>query len=111
MSAAFNAVEVPFQPQPRILTMTIGGIDYQLQTRFNVFSACWTMDISDDPGNLLIGQIPLVTGANLLGPYAHLAIGGSTGTQLFVYSDQNLTAVPQFADLGVTGHVIFRVPV
>lgn len=104
-----TAVEIPFQAMPQRMTVTLGGTDYVLQTRWNRPEACWTMDISDAGGNLLIGQLPLVTGVDLLSQFRYLGIAGS-GAQLVVFSDHDFDAVPLFAELGVNGHVALLTP-
>ena len=65
--------------------------------------SAWALDISG-PDNLpLVQGIPIVTGADLLGQYEYLGIGG----KIFVQSSGDLDAVPGFADLGASGLVFF----
>jgi hypothetical protein len=101
-----TAIEIPLQPQPQSFTVTLLGVSYGMRTCWNAASNSWNLDLYDSNGNQLLGKLPLITGADLLEQYGYLGIGG----RLIVYSDQDPTAVPQFADLGVTGHLIFLSP-
>jgi hypothetical protein len=53
----------------------------QLEIYFNEMSQYWVMDISDSQGNLLISDIPLLTGswpaANMLAQYGYMNIGAA----------------------------------
>ena len=63
----------------------------------------WVLDIRDTNNNVIIGGIPLVTGADLLAQYGYKNIGG--GGQLFVQSDSNPDQVPTYTNLGQTSHL------
>lgn len=53
----------------------------KLTTRYNEQIQYWVMDISDSDGNIILTNIPLVTGvypaANVLGQYQYLNIGSA----------------------------------
>ncbi len=98
-----TAYEIPFSPQPQTFTIALAGVSYRLTTRWCGAMSAWALDIAG-PDNLpLVSGIPIVTGADLLGPYAYLGIGGS----IFVQSSGDLDAVPGFNDLGASGLVFF----
>ena len=63
----------------------------------------WFLDLADANNNAVLTGIPLVTGLDLLAQYAYLGIGG----MLVVQSDNDLSLVPDFNSLGVTGHLYF----
>jgi hypothetical protein len=65
----------------------------------------WTLDIADQSGNPLVCGIPLVTGADLLGQFAYLNLGG----HLVVFSEGIPDAVPSFANLGSGSHLYWVV--
>lgn len=52
-----------------------------IELDFNEMAGYWEMAISDSAGNLLIDNVPLITGwypaANLLGQYGYLQIGSA----------------------------------
>lgn len=110
MSITYNAVEIPLQPQPQRLSVTLGGTSYNLRTAWNEFAACWMLDINNQNNNALVDGIALVPGVDLLEQYGYLAIGG-TGGRLIVFSQTDPAHVPQYDDLGVGSHLIFLTPV
>ena len=61
----------------------------------------WALDIAKDE-TLLVGAIPLVTGVNLLSPYASLGFDG----MLWVYAADDLP--PDYDDLGGKNLLIFE---
>ncbi len=98
-----TAYEVPFSPQPQTFTISLANVSYRLTTKWCAALEAWILDIAG-PDNLpLVTGIPLITGTDLLAPFAYLGFGGS----LFVQSSGNLDAVPGFNDLGTSGLVFF----
>ena len=96
--------EIPLSPKAQALTVSLPGGDYRL--RFvcaNVEEGGWIMDIATSADEPLACGIPLVTGADLLGQYGYLNLGGA----LYVASDGVPDAVPTFANLGVRSHLYF----
>lgn len=78
---------IPLTPSPQTFTVALAGVEYQLTVRWNhADEAGWVLDIDlpDGAGNVVDG-IPLVTGVDLLAPFAHLGIGGS----LVVWSEDS----------------------
>jgi hypothetical protein len=98
-----NVFLVPFIPAtPQSLQISINGVTYTMKVRFCVPANCWMLDLSDVSGNNPILQgIPLITGTDLLSQFAYLGLGFS----LLVQSNNDPTAVPTFASLGLTGNL------
>ncbi len=103
MSTVF---EIPTQPFPSDFSVSLGGTTYNMSLRWNIPSDCWVLDIKNIDDTLIVAGIPLVTGADLLEQYGYLVIGGA-GSQMIVQTDNDLTSVPNFITLGVTGHLYF----
>lgn len=96
--------EIPLSPRPQRMKIALAGVAYLLRFYFaNTDGGGWLLDISSATGAPLICGIPLVTGVDLLAPYAYVGIGG----KLFVRSDSDPGAVPTFTNLGVGSHVYF----
>lgn len=105
MSAAFTAYEIPLQPTPQTLTVTLVGVQYQFTVKWNEPNLSWVLDIADSNSVAIVNGIPLVTGEDLLGQLGYLDIGGS----LYAQTDNDTNAVPTFVNLGTQGHLYFVV--
>lgn len=96
--------QIPLRATPQSLGVVLLGVSYNLRTRWSRASNCWTISLYDVDNNLLVGEVPMVTGCDLLGQYAYLGIGGG----LLVYDTSGPPdAVPGFASLGVTAQLLF----
>jgi hypothetical protein len=95
--------EIPLTPQSQVLFVALSGTTYRLSVTWRKLAATWFLDIADSSGNPLVSGIALVTGADLLGQYAYLGIGG----QLRVATDGDVNAVPTYENLGVSSHLYF----
>lgn len=95
--------EIPLGPAPRLLAITLGGVAYQLLTRWCAPANCWVVDIMDSNGNDVLDGIPLVTGVDLLDQFGYLGFGG----QLIAQTDHAKDSPPTFANLGTTGHLYY----
>lgn len=103
---ALKVYEVPLRPQPEAFGITLAGKDYRLTVRWReATEGGWVLDIATSAGDPILMGVPLVTGADLLAQYPHLAFGGS----LIVQTDHNPDAVPTFANLGQLSHLYFVV--
>lgn len=99
--------EIPTGPSQRIETVVLNGVSYGFGfTYADAPDGGWIMDIADAAGNPLVCGIPLVTGCDLLAPFAYLGIGG----KLFVATDGDSGAVPTYDSLGVTTHLFWEYP-
>lgn len=95
--------EVPLSLSPQAFTIALSGVPYALTVKWNAPGPCWVLDIAKPDGTLIIGSVPLVTGTDLLAQYAYLGIAG----QLVVQSDIDITIVPSWDTLGVSGRLFF----
>jgi hypothetical protein len=95
--------QFPLIPQPQTLAITLGGVAYNLSVYWNVPNASWMVDLLDANSNPILQGIPLVTGADLLGQFAYLGIGG----ELQVQTTNDTFAVPTYANLGTEGNLYF----
>ena len=79
--------QIPLTPTPQTFTVTLAGVEYQLTVRWNhADEAGWVLDIDlPDGAGRVVDGIPLVTGCDLLAPYAYLGIGGA----LVAWSDDS----------------------
>lgn len=98
--------EIPLTAENQTFTTTLAGINYGMTLRWNDQILAWVLDIYDANGNLLIGGIALVTGIDLLAPYAYMNFGGT----LTVASDNNADAIPTQTNLGSMSHLYFTTP-
>ncbi|MDB5444975.1 MAG: hypothetical protein JWQ97_292 [Phenylobacterium sp.] len=96
--------EIPLTPEAQTFRIALAGVSYQLTLLWReTTEGGWTLDIANDGGSPLVQGIPLVTGADLLEPYAYLGFGG----QLIVQTDHQVGAVPTYANLGQASHLYF----
>ena len=95
--------EVPLSPEPQAFVIALARVNYRLQISWCAPAGCWILDISQPSGEPVVAGIPVVTGVDLLGQYGYLGLGG----KLFVQSAGDATAIPGFADLGVTSQLYF----
>lgn len=80
--------EIPLSPNSQSFNITLAGVDYQMRVVWR--GVCWFLDLMDSAGNLIIGGIPLITGADLLEQYAYLNFGFS----LYVLCDDPASENP-----------------
>ena len=92
-----NTFVIPLTNVPQQFQITLATITYVMSCKWNNSpDAGWILDISDATGNPIIGNIPLVTGADLLAQLEYLGIGGS----LYVNNGTDATAIPTLDNLG-----------
>ena len=102
-----TVLNVPLKPaQAQRVTVQLDGTTYRLRLTWCAPAACWMTDFYDEDDVLLLGGVPLVTGANLLGQYEYLGIPGA----LFVQTDHAPDTPPTFANLGEAGHLYYVPP-
>lgn len=103
MSTTPVVIEIPLQPTPQLLGVTLNSVDYKLRIVWNDQNTSWVMDIMDSGNNAIAAGLPLVTSNDLLGQLGYLSIGG----MMLVQTDFYTTDVPTFQNLGSTGHLYF----
>ncbi|EFP2386449.1 MULTISPECIES: phage baseplate plug family protein [Klebsiella/Raoultella group] len=91
--------EIPLSPDSQRFNITLAGVDYQMRVAWR--GACWFLDLMDSSDTLLIGGIPLITGADLLAQYTYLNLGLS----LYVACDDPASENPTQFDLGIKSHL------
>jgi len=101
-----NIFEIPLAGASTTFQTTILNIVYTFTVQWRNAASLWFLDIADASGNLIIGGIPLVTGANLLEQYAYLGFG----FQLWVQSDVTPDETPTYANLGTSSHLYVVTP-
>lgn len=96
---------VPTKPAtPQQFTISLAGVTYTVRLTWNWLAQQWILDLYDASGTtLLLGGHPLITGADLLGQFAYLGIGGALVAQSVSKSD----ATPSFTGLGVNDQLYF----
>ena len=100
---ATSYYEIPTSNIPQTFTIQLAGVSYNLTLFWNDQNASWVLNIADADNNMLVGGIPVITGADLLAQYEYLGFGG----QLRVQTDIDVDAVPTKDNLGTQGHIYF----
>lgn len=99
--------EIPINPVDQLFNVTLGEFLYHLRIMWNDQpEGGWIIDINDKDDNPLVHGIPLVAGADLLGQYAYLGIGG--GGFLYVYTDGQPYLQPTKENLGKNSHLLWQ---
>lgn len=91
--------EMPLAADNQSFRITLAGALYQISVLWR--GSVWVMDLSDSSGGLIVGGIPLVSGADLLAQHAYLGLGFS----LYVLCDNPLQVYPTQYDLGTYSHL------
>lgn len=97
--------EIPLSPEPQTFTIELAGQTRKMRFYWCKDAQCWCFDLFDNQGVDLLLGVPVVTGADLLGQYAYLGLGGSIVAQ----TDHTPDEVPTFDNLGTSGRVYFVV--
>ena len=105
MSQSSNTVYlIPTIPSPQTLSIALSNVTYNLRFTYqNAGGSGWMLDISDAINNLIVGGIPLVTGADLLAQYRYLGFVGG----LYVTTAGDPLAVPTFTNLGSDANIYY----
>jgi hypothetical protein len=99
--------EIPLAPQPQLFSIQLAGVTYNMRLQWNdATTGGWVLDIFDENDVPMVCGMALVTGADLLEQYGYLGFGGA----LYVQSDFDVDAVPDFTNLGVNSHLYFVTP-
>lgn len=97
-----TAYEIPLTSDSQRFRITLAGLVYNLALTWRTGTG-WVLDIADANSVPLVSGIPLVTGADLLGQFRYLGIGG----RLVVLVEGDIAAVPDYSDLGTEGKLYF----
>ena len=100
-----TAYLIPLQPQNQTFQVSLAGTLYTFTVRWNDMNQAWTLDLADANDNPIVSGIPVVTGEDLLAPFAYLNIGG----KLIAQTTNDANAVPTRANLGSAGYLYFVV--
>ena len=98
--------EIPLTAEPQNLSIQLGDTEYVLQVEWGYAVQVWLVHLNDSNGVRLISSIPLVSGNDLLEPYAYMNLGGA----LYAYTTGEYVVPPSFDNLGGLGQVIFVTP-
>ncbi len=98
--------EIPLTPENQTFSVALAGVIYNIELRWNDALTAWVLDIYDVNSNLLVGGLALITGTDLLAPYAYMNFGGT----LTVVSDNSTSAIPTQTNLGTESHLYFTTP-
>lgn len=97
---------IPLVNVPQRFTIELSGVGYVIVSKWNGEMPAWTIDIIVDATNTpLIVNLPLVSGANLLGQFGHLGIPG----KLLVYTDGDEFSPPTLDNLGQAANLYYLV--
>lgn len=102
---ALQTYKIPLTNIPQYFNITLVGVEYQITCRWNNASeGGWFIDIANASTNtMLVTDIPLVTGLDILEPFGYLGIKG----RMVVFTDNDATAVPTLKSLGVNSNLYF----
>jgi hypothetical protein len=95
--------EIPLRASSQTFTISLASVIYKMRVQWRDKAQEWIVDLSDQDDNLLIAGVPLLPGADILGQYPELGVGG----ELWVASDGAPDEPPTFAGLGSTHHLYF----
>jgi hypothetical protein len=99
-----NVYRIPLVAIPQRFAIELNTHPLVMLCRWNGESPAWELSLYDgNTGAPLFESLSLVTGTNLLAPYAYLGLGGS----LIVFTDGELSAVPTETNLGTEGNLYF----
>lgn len=97
-------VEIPLVAGPQRFSVRLNDVIYQMRITWNdADMGGYFFDLGAEDGTPLIAGHPLVTGANLLGQYGYLEVGG----KLVVTTDRGAGDLPTYDGLGATSHLFF----
>lgn len=97
--------KIPLTNIPQFFDISLKGVDYRMTCRWNdALEGGWFLDFALAlTGEILVTNIPLTTGLDILEPYSYLGIGGS----MVVLTDNDEDAVPNLDDLGTQSNLYF----
>lgn len=95
---------IPLTPEPQSFFIALAGRRCRLTVKWSdAPEGGWLLDLDDSGGASVLTSLPLITGADLLGQYGHLELGG----MIWCFSPDDLP--PDAANLGSEIKLIFEV--
>lgn len=99
--------EIPLTAEPQTFGIALTGRELRFTLHWHEAepeqpgdpAGAWLLDIADSEGSSLVAGVPLVTGRDLLAPYAYLGING----QLWIYGED----APDYESLGERIKLLF----
>ena len=105
--SAPTVLQIPLTNVPQTFDITLNGRDLTLTSRWNDVMQTWLLDLVDGVTQApLLMSLPLVTGVDLLAPFAYLGLTG----QLLVYTNGDPTTPPTLETLGDESNLYYLVP-
>ncbi len=103
-----STFQLPLRNIPQTFDIALAGVNYIMTCKWNnAPEGGWVLDLADAAsGEVIVANIPLITGADCLAGLAYLGLGG----QLVVHTDGNEFAVPTLENLGVESNLYFVTP-
>lgn len=98
-----NVNQIPLAPKAERFSIAMAGVTRILTLHWCAPMTQWCLDIADADSVPIVQGLPLITGADLLGQYAYLGLGGA----LYVQSDDAADAVPTRDNLGSISRLYF----
>jgi hypothetical protein len=95
---------IPLTNVPQRFTIELSGVAYIITCKWNPEAPAWVLDFADEAANLvLLTNVPLVAGADLLEQFKHVGIPG----KLLVYTDGDEFAPPTLENLGQEANLYY----
>ena len=93
--------EIPLSGEAQRMTVPLGGVSYRLTFQYrDAVEGGWIMDIADEGDNPIACGLPLITGADLLGQFEHLGIGG-----VLAINTDGEDSAPTYGGLGTSSRL------
>ena len=100
------AYEVPVSPKPESFSLELANVGFKFTTAWCPPLSCWVISITLPDDTPVVMGIPVVTGVDLLAPYAYLGFGGG----LIAQPLGDVDTPPTFENFGVSGLLFFVTP-
>ena len=95
---------IPLTNVPQRFTIQLSGVAYIITCKWNPEAPAWVLEFADEVTNqVLLTNVPLVAGADLLEQFKHVGIPG----KLLVYTDGDEFAPPTLENLGQEANLYY----
>jgi hypothetical protein len=99
-----QAYQIPLVNTPQTFQIPLAGVTYTMTSKWNDMGGFWALDIADSSDNMIVANVPLITGADCLAGLDYLGFEGS----LYVITSGNMPdAVPTLDNLGIDSFLYF----